>query len=128
MMRVTLALMAVLALVATSVGVAARATCDHGGTASAASADRSAMLGMDHVAAQKMAGNLCCNHAGSHGGRADKSCAQACGGACGLAAALASPTNGVMFARQPTEIQPVRIVWHRSYEPARIKRPPKSIA
>lgn len=90
--------------------------------------DMSAMPGMDQAGAKKARGDPCCDQTSHHGGKSDMSCAQACATMCGVTVALTAVSYDVVFAPVPADVPPARIVSPHPYEPAGLKRPPKSIA
>jgi uncharacterized protein involved in copper resistance len=127
LMRFVLAFLAVLALLSSPVtAAAAQVACSHDGPMAMAGMDMTAMPGMHQAGSQKT-GDPCCDQTGQHGGKSDMSCAQACAAMCGVTAALASSSYGVVFLPVRAEIPPARIVSSHPYQPAGLKRPPKSI-
>jgi hypothetical protein len=125
-MRVLIALLAVLGLLASpATAAASMAACDHA-LASGAMAGMSTMPGMDASAAKK-AGDPCCDPSTRHK-QTSKSCAQACAAACGLATALPSAESGAPFAVAPAAHTRARFASLHAYEPAGPERPPRSIA
>ena len=126
-MRLVLAFLAVLALLANPVTAAASlAACL--GDGSMAGMAMAAPAHMDASGVQKSAADPCCDHSGQPGKKSDASCAQACATTCGVAVALAAPAFGVMFAPLPVQAPLARTVPPHPYEPPGLKRPPKSMA
>lgn len=125
-MRLVLAFLAVLALLANPVTAAAsQAACSRDG--SMAGMGMAASAHMDASSAQKTAATPCCDHSGQHGKKSDASCAQACAATCGVTVALTAPTFGVVFAPVLVETPLARTVPQHPYEPPGLKRPPKSM-
>ena len=125
-MRVMLALLAVIGLLATPVtAAAARAACDRAGPLAMSGM---AMPATDQPGAKTSVPDPCCRHADHHSQKNDTNCAQACATSCSVAAALMTPSDGPMLAPTPGILTPARAVSHASYEPAGLRRPPKSIA
>jgi hypothetical protein len=125
-MRFVLALLAVMALLASPVtAAAARAACDQAGPATMAGM---AMPNMDQHGAKTSATDPCCDHADHHGKKSDASCAQACATTCGVTLALMGSPGGPIFAPSLATLTPRAAALPDPYEPAGLRRPPKSIA
>lgn len=125
-MRLLLALLAVLGLLASPVSAAAaQAACSQMTSASMSGADASGMKGMQHSAVQK-AGEPGCDHHGK--GAPAKSCAQLCAAACAVADILAEPVVSVPFVMTAAEHALAPAASIHPFEPIRAERPPKSIA
>ena len=126
-MRLVLAFLAVLALLANPATAAAyQAACL--GDESMAGMAMAAPAHMDASGVQKSGADPCCDHSGQPGKTSDASCAQACAATCGVAVALTAPAFGVMFAPLRVEAPLARTVPQHPYEPPGLKRPPKSMA
>ena len=120
-MRLLLAFLAVLALMASPLTAAtAQVACAKGGS--------SAMAGMDHANAAKSGADPCCAHAGRHGKKAGMNCATACAASCGVAIALPGEPYDVALAPVRADVPTARIVSTHPFQPSGLKRPPKSIA
>lgn len=130
-MRLLLALLAVLGLLASPVSAAAaQAACSQMtasmSSASMSGADASAMAGMQQDGGVKKAGGPCCDHHGK--GCPEKSCAQLCAAACAVSDALAAPVVSVPFVLATADHAPAPVASVHPYEPAGAERPPRPIA
>jgi hypothetical protein len=124
-MRTVLALLAILALLASPQAAAASVTaCGHGG---AAAMDMPGMPGMGPANAVDGGAYPCCDHSNQRK-KSDTGCAQACAAACGVTAVL--PSSGASFAPLSEPVAAARPKMASAYphQPARLERPPKSIA
>lgn len=127
-MRFILAFMAVLALLVGPVtAAAAQVACAQADPAATATMDMPGMPGMDQVGVQTTTADPCCDHGGKHP-MDQKSCALACATSCAVTAALPSPVAGFMLVFSTAQLTPARLAPARSYEPAGLIRPPKSMA
>jgi hypothetical protein len=128
-MRLLLALLAVLALLANPVtAAAAQVACTAGADASAMSrTDTAGTPGMAHVGAGTVSADPCCDHCSGKSKTGDMSCVQACATACAVIVAL--PSQAVAVARYATAavVRPTSMASRASQAPARLERPPRSI-
>ncbi len=120
-MRLLIAILAVLALIANPVTAAAAAQAACGQGKPAIGID---MAGMDHAAANSPVSDPCCDH----GSKTKLSCAQACAAECGVAAVLAMTSPGTPCTFVRTVLSPAHQMAPRPHEPSGLDRPPKSIA
>jgi len=128
-MRLLLAFLAVLALMASPLTAAtAQVACAQGGSSAMAGMDMPGMAGMDPANAAKSGADSCCDHAGQHGKKADTHCAKACAASCSVAIALPGGPYDVALAPMRADVPPPRSVSTHPYQPSGLKRPPKSIA
>lgn len=127
-MRLLLALLAVLALLANPVtAAAAQVACT-------AQGDASAMSGMDMAGTPGLSGakvvgatsDPCCDHSGKSK-TADLSCVQACATACAVMVALPNPAVSVARYATAAAVRPGSMASHASLTPARLERPPRSM-
>lgn len=127
-MRLLLALLAIVGLLASPVTAAAAQTrCDHAsGSAIMGGMDMSAPGAMDHSGAQKSVGDPCCDPSGHHK-TADKSCDQLCATACAVAIAMPTSPMTLNFVSRPAAEIPAPLVSANPFEPPGLKRPPRSI-
>jgi hypothetical protein len=124
--RLVLAFLAVMALLASPViASAAQGACDQAGPTAMAGM---AMATMDQTGGKTSGADPCCGHADHHGQKGDSSCAQACATTCGVAVALTTSFDSAVFAPTPATLTPAPAVARVPYEPAGLRRPPKSIA
>ena len=127
-MRLVLAFLAVVALLASPVtAAAAQAACDKAGSGTMAGMVMPSTPSMDQPGAETSKGDPCCDHADHHGKTRDASCAQACATTCGVAIALTTSFDGALFAPRPAMLAPAPAVRPDPHEPAGLRRPPKSI-
>jgi hypothetical protein len=125
-MRVMLAILAVIGLLATPVTAAAvQAACDQAGPMAKSGM---AILATDQPGAMTSGSSPCCHQAEHHSQKRDTNCAQACATSCSVAAALTTLSDGPLLASTPAILTPARAVSRDPYEPAGLRRPPKSIA
>jgi hypothetical protein len=127
-MRLLLALLAVLALLANPVSAAAaQVACTAGGDASAMSrTDTAGTPGMAHVGAGTASADPCCDHSGKSK-TGDMSCVQACATACAVIVALPSPAVSVARYATAAVVRPASMAPPASQAPPRLERPPRSI-
>ncbi|MCI3132797.1 hypothetical protein [Phenylobacterium aquaticum] len=125
-MRILLALLAVLALLANPVtAAAAQVACATQGDASAGNS----MADMPGMSDAKVAGansNPCCDHSGTSKA-AGLSCVQACATACAVMVALPNPAVSVARYATAAVVRPASMTSRASQAPARLERPPRSI-
>ena len=127
-MRLLLALLSVLALLAAPItAAAAQASCSGDGRMAAGGMDMPAMPLM-HVSGSATTGDPCCGRGGTDHQRRDKSCMQACAAMCSVALALeascsiSAPTSARVLLNMPlTVLAP-------GLQTSRLERPPKSMA
>jgi hypothetical protein len=125
LMRILLALMAVLALVASPVtAAAAQAACGQTGPGGLMAGMR--MPSADQGGASKAA-DPCCNYGGQHKQTAN-GCAQACATSCAVASALPSSSVSITRAFTRAPVTSARLVSVQGHEPSGPERPPKSMA
>lgn len=128
MMRVFLALMAVLALLVSPVTAAAtQVACSQAEPAAGATMDMSGMPGMDRAGVQMTVADPCCDHSAKHP-MDRKSCAFACASSSVVTAALPGPVVGSLLAFSLAPLSPARSAAAQPYEPSGLIRPPKSLA
>jgi hypothetical protein len=127
-MRLLLALLAIVGLLASPVtAAAAQARCGHAsGSAMVVGMDMSAMGAMDHSGTQRSVGDPCCDPSGHHK-TADRSCDQLCAAACAVAIALPTRAGGLISVSHPAAEFPAPLVSAHPFEPPGLKRPPRSI-
>jgi hypothetical protein len=128
LMRVLLAFLAILSLLASpAVATAAQAICSHGGATAMAGMAMPTVGGSRTMDATEASGALCCDPAHHHGKAAYSGCAQGCAAACAALAALPpSPLSGAqIFAQAPRN--PARLAPVHEFRPSGPRRPPKSI-
>jgi hypothetical protein len=125
-MRVLLALLAVLGLLASPLSAAAAQAACSQMTASAS------MSGMDrpgmakaHPDGVRKAADPCCDPGHSV---SKKSCAKLCAAACAVSAALAGPVVSVPFVMTAAEHDPAPVGPVHAFEPPGPERPPTPIA
>jgi hypothetical protein len=125
-MRVLLALLAVLGLLASPLSAAAaQAACSQmTASASMSCMDMPGMAKAHHDGVTKAA-DPCCDP-GKGGSK--KSCAQLCAAACAVSAALAGPVVSFPFVMTAAEHDPAPVAPVHSFEPPRPERPPTPIA
>jgi hypothetical protein len=127
--RLVLAFLAVMALLASPVtAAAAQATCDQAGPMTMAGTAMPFMSSMDQLRAKTTRADPCCDPADNHGKKSDAGCAQACAAICGVVAALTTSSDSLIFAPTPAILTPASAVSRHSHEPPGLRRPPKSIA
>jgi hypothetical protein len=127
-MRVLLALMAVLALAVSPVtAAAAQVACNPAGAFVGSVMDMPGMSGMEQPSAPQSSTDPCCDHGGSHKMDA-KSCALACAMSCASAAVLPSTVPFSELAFSAAQLTPIHSASPRAYEPSRHRRPPRSMA
>jgi len=125
LMRTVLALLAILALLASPLAAAASTTaCDH---RDAAAMDMPGMSGIGPANAVNGGAYPC----GDHSNQQKKSrtgCAQACAAVCGVTAVL--PSSGAFIAplSEPVAAPRPKMASAHPHHPARLERPPKPIA
>lgn len=124
-MRLVVALLAVLGLLAAPVAAAAGqgACARHGGWA----AEMSAMPGMNAPAVHKAGGDPCCDRSGRPDKKAAAGCAQACAATCGVVVALAASPLGVTVARARADAPLAPGASSHPYQPPGLDPPPKPI-
>jgi hypothetical protein len=83
---------------------------------------------MDHARAQKAVGDPCCDHNGKQDTKTGMGCGQACAANCSVTAAVVSASFSVWLAPVEADVAAPATILAHPYEPARLKRPPKSIA
>lgn len=128
-MRLLLALLAVLALLANPVtAAAAQVACAGHGDAPAMSRDAgmAAMPGMSRTSPGTASADPCCDHSGTSK-TAHLSCVQACATACAVMVALPSPAVSIARYATATAVRPASMASRASLTPARLERPPRSI-
>jgi hypothetical protein len=129
-MRRLFAFLAVVALLMGSVtAAAAQSLCSHDGLMASQRMDMSTMPGgVAHVAGSATRSDPCCDPGGKSHETSEKSCMQACAAACAVAVALpaSSPIGAPIYARASIDLS-VMVLAH-GLQPARLERPPKSIA
>jgi hypothetical protein len=127
-MRLLLALLAVLALLANPVtSAAALVACTARGDATAMSPmDMAGMPGMIHAGAGTANADPCCDHSGKSK-TGDMSCVQACATACAVIVALPSPAVSVARYATAAVVRPASMASPASQAPPRLERPPRSI-
>ena len=128
-MRFLLALLAVLALLVSPVtAAAAQVACVQADPAATSTADMPGMPGMDQAGIQETTTvDPCCDHSSKHP-MDQKSCALACATSCAVAAVVPSALLGSLLAFSNAELTPGGSAPAHAYEPARLIRPPKSMA
>jgi hypothetical protein len=130
-MRLLLALLAILGLLASPVSAAAaQLACGQMTASMSASsmsgADASAMAGMQQDGGVKTAGYSCCDHHGK--GCPTKSCARLCAAACAVSHALAAPVVSVPILMAAADQASAPAASVHPFEPGRAERPPTPIA
>lgn len=128
-MRLLLALLAVLGLLASPVAAsAAQAACSHEQAGAMAGMPMADMPGMHHGDGQKA--DPCCDPLQDHGpGKHDKTdCAKACAAMCAATAALRAGAAHLTLASSAADLPPARLKSLHTHEPGGLERPPRSIA
>jgi hypothetical protein len=127
-MRLLLALLAVLALLANPVtaGAAQVACTAHGDATAMSGMDMAGMPDMSDASAATASPDPCCDHSGKSK-MADLSCVRACAAACAVIVALPSPAVSVARYATAAAVRPPSMTSRASQAPARLERPPRSI-
>ena len=127
-MRRVLAFLTLVALLLSPVtAAAAQAACGHDSATAMAGMDMPAMS--PSVAGYHGAkGDPCCDPGGKSHRISEKGCMQACAAACAVAVALPAsfPIDAATYARASLDLPIMTLAHGRA--PARLERPPKSIA
>lgn len=127
-MRFVIALLAVMALLASPVtAAAAQAACGNGASAASGGMDMPVKAGTTHAAASTAAADPCCDHSTDQHKMSDKSCAQACAASCVATAALLTSFTSTNFVFTRAPMSPPRLAPALSYQPFGLERPPKSM-
>jgi len=113
-MRLLLALLAVLALLANPVtaGAAQVACTAHGDATVMSRMDMAGMPGISHATPETATTDPCCDHSAA---------------ACAVIVALPSPAVSVARYATATAVRPTSMTSRASQAPARLERPPRSI-
>ncbi len=127
-MRLLLALLAVLALLANPVtaGAAQVACTAHGDATAMSSMGMATMPDMSHASPETATTDPCCDHSGKFK-TADLSCVRACAAACAVIVALPSPAVSVARYATAAAVRPTSMTSRASQAPTRLERPPRSI-
>lgn len=128
-MRLLLALLAVLALLANPVtaGAAQVACTGHGDATAMSGMGMATMPDISHASPETATTDPCCDHSG-RSKTADLSCVRTCAAACAVIAALPSPAVSVARYATAAAVRPTSMTSRASQAPARLERPPRSIS